>query len=388
MNLLIVNYGTWDNNSGVQIQSLAGALAPLGYDIRVIVPKIHEESPASLAPHAFPVHHREALKNGAGFADGRPADVLHAWTPREVVRRFCDAYLEKHPETPLVVHLEDNEELLLERFLGRQLKTLPRGENGELDESLFVPGLIHPDRCRAFLESAAVVSVIYRSLADMPMTVGVCHELVPVIPADDYARKESDRDLRERFGVGENEKVVVYSGNDHFANLEDIRVLYSAIHELNETGIRVRLFRTGTIDEDTYDGLPFDRSDFESYLGMLPREELIAILHLGDIFIQPGKDDDFNRFRLPAKIPEFLTVGRPTILPQSNIGKELRHGIEAMITTEGTVEEIVHNFLLIVNDSDLATTLAAGGREFARSRFAPEAVARAADEIYRSALRA
>ena len=85
MNLLFVNYGEWDNNSGLQIQSLARAITPLGYDIRVVVPKIREESPAADAPGALPVHHREVLKHGAGFRDGRPADIIHAWTPREIV---------------------------------------------------------------------------------------------------------------------------------------------------------------------------------------------------------------------------------------------------------------------------------------------------------------
>ncbi|MGI9245036.1 MAG: glycosyltransferase family 4 protein [Verrucomicrobiales bacterium] len=386
MNLLFVNYGDWDNNSGLQIQSLARALAPLGYDARVVVPKIREESPASAAPGAAAVHHREVLKIGAGFADGRPADVIHAWTPREVVRKFCRAYLEIHPGTPVVVHLEDNEELLLTRFLGRPVDSLPRDESGRLDASFLVPGLIHPDLAKPFLESAAAVTAIHRSLFDMPLAVEGCHELVPVIHADDYSQSDSSANLRHRFGVGPDEKVVVYVGNDHFANREDVRTLYAAVHALNQRGSSWRLFRTGKIDEATYEGLPFDRDDFETRFGLVPREDLVDILHVADIFVQPGKDDDFNRFRLPAKIPEFLSVGRPTILPRSNIGNELDHGVEALITTEGTAEEIMHHCLLIAGDPELARKLGERGQAFARDRFAPEVVAGSADAIYQSAL--
>jgi len=385
MNLLFVNYGDWDNNSGLQIQSLARALAPLGYDSRVVVPKLRDESPASAAPCAIPVHHREVLKNGAGFTNGKPADVIHAWTPREVVRKFCVSYLEKHPQTPLVVHLEDNEELLLRRFLGCPIEELPKDESGRLDESLFVPGLIHPERARPFLDSAAAVTAIHRSLFSMPLAVGGCHELVPVIYAEDFRQSDSSKNLRARFGIGADEMVVVYVGNDHFANREDVRMLYSALHDLNQRGVSWRLLRTGNIDEATYEGLPFDRDNFETRFGIVPRDELVDILHLADIFIQPGKDDDFNRFRLPAKIPEFLMVGRPTILPRFNIGEELSHGIQAMITTQGTAEEIVDNCLLIANDPELARNLGDRGQAFARGRFAPEVVASSADSIYRSA---
>src|SRR5207247_212242 len=51
----------------------------------------------------------DALANPkAIFADGRPADMLHAWTPRENVRLFVTAYLTRRP-TPWIVYLEDNE---------------------------------------------------------------------------------------------------------------------------------------------------------------------------------------------------------------------------------------------------------------------------------------
>ena len=120
MNLLFVNYGTWDNNSGLQIQALARALEPLGYDCRVAVPKVEKENPAT-APAAAPVHYREALEHGGGFADGGRAGLIHAWTPREIVRGFCETYREQFSGSRLAVHLEDNEELLLERYLGKPL---------------------------------------------------------------------------------------------------------------------------------------------------------------------------------------------------------------------------------------------------------------------------
>ncbi len=52
------------------------------------------------------------------FPDGRPADILHAWTPREHVRRAVERCRREMPAARLVVHLEDNEEHLTARFTG------------------------------------------------------------------------------------------------------------------------------------------------------------------------------------------------------------------------------------------------------------------------------
>ena len=56
--------------------------------------------------------------------------------------------------------------------------------------------------------------------------------------------------------------------------------------------------------------------------------EIPGYLALADAFVQPGAPDDFNRYRLPSKLPEFLAMGRPVILPHCNIGNDLTDGAE------------------------------------------------------------
>ena len=67
----------------------------------------------------------ELLEKPNAFPDGRPADIIHAWTPREVVRKFVLAY-QRLIDRParVLVHLEDNEEFLLERFARKSLAEL------------------------------------------------------------------------------------------------------------------------------------------------------------------------------------------------------------------------------------------------------------------------
>ena len=46
------------------------------------------------------------------FGNDLPPDIVHAWTPRENVRLFCER-LRSLCSFALLVHLEDNEELIL-----------------------------------------------------------------------------------------------------------------------------------------------------------------------------------------------------------------------------------------------------------------------------------
>ena len=68
--------------------------------------------------------------------------------------------------------------------------------------------------------------------------------------------------------------------------------------------------------------------------------EVPGYLALADAYVQPGAPDEFNRYRLPSKLPEFLSMGRPVILPACNLGNELVDGEEALLLREGSALEI------------------------------------------------
>ena len=56
------------------------------------------------------------------FSDGNKLDVLHCWTPREKLRKFCArlGFRDRghYATLPRVIHLEDNEWQLARSFLG------------------------------------------------------------------------------------------------------------------------------------------------------------------------------------------------------------------------------------------------------------------------------
>ena len=73
------------------------------------------------------------------FPDGKPPTLVHAWTPREAVRRLTEELSARHG-CPYVVHLEDNEDAITASRLGLTLEELHARPLGQVPETL-----AHPD---------------------------------------------------------------------------------------------------------------------------------------------------------------------------------------------------------------------------------------------------
>ncbi len=101
----------------------------------------------------------------------------------------------------------------------------------------------------------------------------------------------------------------------------------------------------------------------------MERPFLIELLKCADLFVQPGAPGPFNDFRLPSKLPEFMAVGRPLVLPAANVGLRLRHGADALLLRQGSAEEIAAAVETILDDPALAARLGANARAFARANW-------------------
>lgn len=386
MNVLFVNYGDFTTNSLNHIAGFARGLAELGHSCAVAVPDRKETLSAVPEAGFLAVTYAEALSKPRLFPDGRAADILHAWTPREVVRTFVLAY-QVGARARLVIHLEDNEEFLLSAWLGKPFEAVR--DLGELDLAAKTPtALPHPRRYRHFLAAADGATVIVATLKEFVPPGLPCEVLEPGVDFGRYRPQPADPALRRELGIDEAEKVVVLTGSNTFANEPEMRDLYEAVSLLNARGLPCRLVRTGLNTEAFQASLPPRVGAFVKDLGFLPKARLPALLALADVLVQPGKPGPFNDFRLPSKLPEFLSSGRPVVLPASNIGLELRDGIDALLLREGTPEEIAAACTRIFADPDLARTLAENGAAFARRRFDLAANCRRLAETYAALLAA
>jgi glycosyltransferase involved in cell wall biosynthesis len=363
-NILFVLYHDFSANSAVHVHNFANQLAAFGHAAAVAIPDDTERG-AGLGEQNYSVHRFDRVDGEWSeiFPDGRGPDIVHAWTPRENVRLFCEK-LAGFCEFALFVHLEDNEELILEVNLGISFEKLTRARHIETP-----PNLSHPRNYRAFIAQADGVTMIMDRLERFvpPETPQLI--LWPGADQQLFFPRQRDPQLREQLGITEDAVVLCYTGNVHSANTRDVRSLYLAAAILDREGTPARLIRTGR------DFCSFLGPDEEwAYkisieLGHVAYQEIPALLSLADALVQPGADNSFNEFRLPGKLPEFFAMGRPVILPRSNVGRFVEHGEDAWVLDKVDGLGIVESVLHLREDKALAERLAKGAVNFARQHF-------------------
>lgn len=373
-NVLFVLHGDFRSNSATQVHALTNALGRLGLDCVVAIHGDPATAETLSAPGYRALTHAAALGEDGGpgvrFSDGRGPDLVHAWTPRERMRRFCDAILARPAwaggaaGARLVIHLEDNEEAILEASFQRplrQLGTLPRAH---LDE-IVPPHLCHPHRYPEFLGAADGVTLLLDRLGEFVPPGVPTAVFWPAADPALFGPRPPDPEGRARLGLRPEETVFVYTGNVHETNRREVRSLYLAVALLNREGLPARLVRAGA------DWTPFLGEDdswarpFEVALGPQPHQRVPEILGLADLLVQPGRPDAFNDYRFPSKLPEFFSVGRPVILPATNVGLHVEHGRHAWVLPRADATGIADAARAILADPDRRARLAAGAREFA-----------------------
>jgi glycosyltransferase involved in cell wall biosynthesis len=383
MRALFVYFGPFDVNSGIQAYHFGNELTDLGWQVTVAGRGDPARAQAVGEPRFECISHEQLDAKLRELRRDPGETIVIGWTPRERVRLLTiDAV--RRLGVPYVVHLEDNEELLIESATGRSLAELQRLPLRQQD-SLVPVDLIHPTHHREFLDGAAAISVITEALNEFNLA-GRPHRVVrPGIDLDRF-RPDLVPPARERLGLSAEDFVLVYHGTIHYANQHEMMSLYLAVKLLQRRGHRVRLVRLGHSEFGGADPRSFRAlGDGVIELGPVAWREIPDYLALADAYVQPGPPDDFNRYRLPSKLPEFLAMGRPVILPHCNIGNDLTHGEDALLLEQGNAIEIVARIEELLADRELAGRLGEGARRFAAERLSWRANAEGLADFLRAA---
>ncbi len=384
MNILFVLYGDFGSNSANPLVLYARELSQRGHCCAIAVPSSLET--VSLHAHiAFrPFLYADVLANPSSvFSDGRPADVIHACTPREVVRRFTTLYMAKQP-TPLVLYLEDHEQWISARTLGLDEEMLIRHTEQEISEMtpLF---LAHPFYSDSFIGMADAVAVIQDKLKAFVPSWVYCKTVMIGVDLDFFYPRPPDPILRKRYGLMESEKVLVYHGVVHDFTRPGIRNLCEAVGIINQKGFQCRLLRTGPYPLEFPVKLSSQCTPFISDLGLLPKPALPGLLALADVCVQPGGKNPFEDLRLPGKIPEWLAMGRPVVMPDTNIAHLFQDGENAIFLQNGSPEEIAEKCINLFCHPQMANEMGRAGRTFAENFFDVRRQAAVLEEVYLTA---
>jgi glycosyltransferase involved in cell wall biosynthesis len=387
MRVLCLHFGKLHVNSVIQAFHLGEEMTAAGVEV-VLCGRGRTDRIASVGEPSFEVINYEGLDRKLRVW-GRDTEetMICAWTPREVVRAATERATAALG-APYVVHLEDNEEHLLSAALKTPYEELRRLPESRFDR-VATEELIHPARYPRLMERAAALTMITEELDEFNLAR---RPHLVSRPGVDHERFRPDLEpavSREALGLRPDDFVIVYHGVGHFANQRELFSLYLAVKLLERRGRRVKLVRLGTtklggVDPRTFQALRQGVPD----LGDVPWREIPGYLALADAYVQPGGPDDFNRYRLPSKLPEFFAMGRPVILPACNLGNELVDGEDALLLREGDALEIAMRLEQLIDDPDLAARLGARARRLALDRLDWTRNARRLSEFYREQLAA
>lgn len=393
MNVIFVSYFDFNTPSGMHIFHLANALSRQGVRCAAYTPG-NAQSVSRYGKPLFQAFDRTlSPRRLLAECDFSPAETLiHCWTPRETARRIA-MELRELTGSSVVIHMEDNEKAIAEAHLAG----VPERERD--NEELWKPGsslhgISHPVRHREFLASAAGYTCIIESLLEFKPENVPGHVFWPSCEPEVFdIPPESSPEEKARWGIAPDENVIFYPGNLHLNNAEEVIQLYAAVSRLRMAGMRLRIIRFGKYIPDAvalFDGTPALAGGIVDLTGKITQAEVPAVMRAADYLVQPGRDDAFNRYRFPSKLPLFMASGRPVVLPKSNLGTHLADGENCLLLPdcECCTEGITERILFLAQNPEKAKAIGAAGREFAKEHFSWKKSARGLREFYASILAA
>ncbi len=363
MNVVFVSHCDFQGNSAMHVFSIANELQALSVESVVFVP----DNPRTVREHGEPrfrvLHYDLAQREPLVFPDGRGPDLIHAWTPREQVRLVTETLVRKYA-VPYLVHLEDNEEIIVQD----ELEGPSFGELGSLPlpilDRLVPQHRSHPFYYPRFLANAAGMTVLMDSLLEFKPA----HVPGVVFWAgfdEAFAAAQPDPSVRRRLGLDDSDLILVYNGNVHSSNVAEVRSLVLAVATLRRRGHRLALVKTGWNHVEIPYFAEGKKQGFIIDLGFCSRSDIPTLIATADVLVQPGHAGRFNDYRFPSKLPEFLVSGKPVLLPRTNIGRFLHDDVDCILLDKGHGLEIAAKLEPLLDDPQRRERIGAAGREFA-----------------------
>lgn len=368
MTVIFVTYHDFRSNSSIQVFSIANCMVGMGHSVHVCIPDGIETTTLPGTPRFSCTTYAEALSRPSQFGRTAADTVIHAWTPREKVRKFTQ-HLGQSLGCPVIVHLEDNEDIVTASMLGCDPDQMLAQPEGVLDPFI-PPNFSHPRRCRDFLQSASGVTHLIDRLTVFVPPGKPSMMFWPAHNREIFHEMPLLLEERRRLGIADHEKVLAYTGNVTEANRQEVASLYLAVVILRRQGYPARLLRTGRDYIPLFEGQAEEISAAVISLGQLAHHgEIPKVLGMADFFVQPGRADPYNDFRFPSKLPEFFSIGRPVLLPYTNLGRFVRDGIDAVVLREGHAMEIADRLVELIRDPAKCEHLSRGALAFCKLHF-------------------
>lgn len=198
--------------------------------------------------------------------------------------------------------------------------------------------------------------------------------LPPLVDLDlfqpDVMRAEA---FRAKWKIG-GLTVISYLGT--FWKVEGVSNLLKAAKTLRHEGLQFKLVISGAshqgLDCDNVAVLvrELDLADIVVETGWLPTEEVVAGMSAADILVVPKLNDAANMAGMPAKLAEYLAIGRAVVASRvGDIPLYLRDRDNAALCGPGDVDSLTNALRELINDNSFRSRLAANARDAADEHF-------------------
>ena len=186
--------------------------------------------------------------------------------------------------------------------------------------------------------------------------------------------------IRNALGIKKEEFVIGYVGA--FWYVEGLPFLLQAFKNLRNKYSNIRLAIMGrlhlTLDDcDNISKLVEDMNlkNDVILIPLQPHEEVPKFLSAFDILCCPKIDCEINRAANPVKVPEYLSMGLPTVCSAvGGITDTIEDGVDGLLVKPGDVEDLEEKLEWVILNPEQAKEIGKNGRKTAIEKYSYEAI--------------
>jgi glycosyltransferase involved in cell wall biosynthesis len=355
---------------------LARGMVAAGHEVHVVVPLRFRPGPLFEKMHGLSVHWGRLT--GDSHGNGFRERVAARWAALRIVRRLAkprlDWLLLSNPGLEGLAYIA-----AATRRGARVAATYDdlraEPEHPALTDRVRMSWLKTADAIIPRLATLNVpTSHFLRKLVERTAPATPTFILPPLVDMDTFReRPGAAEEFRARWSLGDG-PVISYLGTYWF--VEGLPVLIEAASRLAQAGERFRLVISGAahqrLDCDSVSGLVerFALQDIVVETGWLPTSDVVSAMAAADILVIPKLNDVANKAGMPAKLAEYLAMGRAVVVSRvGEIPRYLNDRKNAILCEPGDVAALTAALRELLRDPALRCELAANARDAAQEHF-------------------
>ena len=216
------------------------------------------------------------------------------------------------------------------------------------------------------------------------LKMGVSESKIEIVPLginlEEYAELPEKGRFKSKYGIGENEKLILFLGRIH--EIKGLDLLIKSFNEISSDNVKLAIVGGDFGYKAELEKLimEFNLKDKVIFPGVLTGPDKIEALVDCDIFVMPSRYESFTTSGLEA-----MACSKPLILTKNN---HIHTWVEGNvgITCEFKKEELTKCMNTLINDESLCNSFGKQGRQLIENEYNWNKVEAKIESIYRNCI--